>query len=382
MAAMDVGAHVFGYFRERGLSPQAAAGIVGNARQESSLNPNAPGGGLIQGQGGRTSSGTLRQQLDGIYHELTTSERGTLQALRGAKTPAEAALIFSQRFERPGVPMNSNRVKYAEEALRSYGHLTGVPGGGETSSPPPAGGTGEQQAAPNTQELQEVLAQVKALSGPSVLAAGVSPARPSFSAGPTMPEGAKTPAPIQPVQSPQSALLPLIEQAITAAGTASSSSAPAGAPGQQSATEVASGSSHYVNPLPGFTKGRTDMGVDLSAKPGAPIKAIGNAKILGIYSDWYKSQPYVSYELQDGPQKGKVVYVAEQITPTVKAGQTVSAGQQIGVYAPTGTGIETGYGTKGWQTQAQASGNTGDSTHGNSPAGIQFQRLLESLGVR
>lgn len=116
----DAGAHVYDYFRQR-YGPIVAAGIVGNTTQESSNNPNAAGGGLIQGQGGRTSSGTLEQQLHGIDAELRGPERHTLQALKGARTPQQAALIFSKMFERPGIPMNEKRQQYALEALHRYG---------------------------------------------------------------------------------------------------------------------------------------------------------------------------------------------------------------------------------------------------------------------
>lgn len=116
----DAGAHVYDYFRQR-YGPIVAAGIVGNTTQESSNNPNAPGGGLIQGQGGRTSSGTLEQQLHGIDAELRGPERHTLQALKGARTPQQAALIFSKMFERPGIPMNEKRQQYALEAFHRYG---------------------------------------------------------------------------------------------------------------------------------------------------------------------------------------------------------------------------------------------------------------------
>jgi hypothetical protein len=117
----DVGAQVYDYFRSRGYAPAAAAGIIGNFRQESSLRPNAPRGGLDQGQGSRYHPGNLRQQLDGIYSELQGSERHTAEALRGVKGPREAARIFSEKFERPGIPMLSNRERYAQEALQRYG---------------------------------------------------------------------------------------------------------------------------------------------------------------------------------------------------------------------------------------------------------------------
>ena len=212
--------------------------------------------------------------------------------------------------------------------------------------------------------------------------------RPQTSGGPETAAGTPhVPSPLMSTAAPASQLdaqLALVQkigedaapEAPTAEGGISRESSPA-------TSGISQAAGKYVNPLPGFTKGRTDMGVDYSAKPGAPIKAIGNAKILGISPNWYQGQPYLSYELLDGPQKGKVVYVAEQINPSVKAGQRVAAGQSIGTYAQSGTGIETGFGTStGGRTLAQATGNTGDATHGNAPAGIQIQRLLEQLGAR
>jgi TP901 family phage tail tape measure protein len=113
---------IMAFFEAKGLTPAQAAGIVGNMQQESSLNPNAPGGGLIQGQGGRTSHGTTLQQLEGIWRELTGSYSGALGALKKAKTPQEAAWVFSEEFEHPGKPELAKREKYAAEFLRAHPH--------------------------------------------------------------------------------------------------------------------------------------------------------------------------------------------------------------------------------------------------------------------
>ncbi len=117
----DVGSQVIQFFTSKGYSKAAAAGIVGNMKQESSLNVNEPGGGLIQGQGGRTSSGSLNQQLNGVLHELNTGYRGVASALKSAKTPEEAARIFSENFEKPGIPELQNREAYAREAFGGKG---------------------------------------------------------------------------------------------------------------------------------------------------------------------------------------------------------------------------------------------------------------------
>jgi murein DD-endopeptidase MepM/ murein hydrolase activator NlpD len=138
-----------------------------------------------------------------------------------------------------------------------------------------------------------------------------------------------------------------------------------------------SSGSGYVHPVPGFTQERTDQGVDFAGKPGAPIRAIGNGRVLGITSNWYQGQPFVYYELTSGPAKGKVVYVAEQIIPAVRKGDEIRTGQPIGHYASSGTGIETGFATKSGQTLAHAT--TGYTEGQETRAGKEFAAFLKTL---
>ena len=137
----------------------------------------------------------------------------------------------------------------------------------------------------------------------------------------------------------------------------------------------------YVNPIPGATIGRVDMGVDANLSPGKPIVALGNSKVVGILQNWYSGQPFVWFQLLDGPQAGKYWYVAEQITPSVKPGDVVAAGQPVGTYSSSGTGLELGWATASGATLAQATGNTGDAQHNNAPAGQDFRNFLHSLGI-
>lgn len=120
---------VMAYLQGKGLSAAQAAGVVGNLQQESNLDPNAPGGGIAQWIGGRQqnlqafaaqqrkSPNDLTVQLDFLWHELNGSESGALQALKQTTDAASAAQAFSNSFERPGTPMMSNRVNYANQAL-------------------------------------------------------------------------------------------------------------------------------------------------------------------------------------------------------------------------------------------------------------------------
>lgn len=137
----------------------------------------------------------------------------------------------------------------------------------------------------------------------------------------------------------------------------------------------------YVNPLPQVSNWeRTDQGVDASLPVGAPILAAGNGKVLGILQNWFKGQPLLYYQLSDGPDAGKVIYVAEQIIPTVKPGDTLTPGQVIATYAPTGTALETGWATDTGETLARST--TGYTEGEVTPAGRSFRDFLNSLGAK
>jgi murein DD-endopeptidase MepM/ murein hydrolase activator NlpD len=138
----------------------------------------------------------------------------------------------------------------------------------------------------------------------------------------------------------------------------------------------------YVNPLGGdrYITGRTDMGVDFCLNPGEPIRAVGDGVVVGISPNWFEGEPYVWYQLIDGPYAGRYAYVAEQIRVLPRIGTQVSAGQPIAYYTRSGTCIEMGWGSSSWRTLAQAT--TGYYEGERTPAGVSFARFLISLGVR
>ena len=137
----------------------------------------------------------------------------------------------------------------------------------------------------------------------------------------------------------------------------------------------------YQDPFTGerYISGRTDMGVDFCLKPGAAIRAIGDGIVVGVSPDWFRYQPYIWYELLDGPDAGRYVYVAEQITRLVHIGAGLSAGQPVAYYRRQGTCIETGWSASDGATLAQAT--TGYHEGQVTRAGVAFARLLISLGV-
>lgn len=199
---MDVGAHVYEYFRARGLSPAQAAGIVGNTQQESSNNPAAPGGGLDQGQGSRFHPGNLEHQLHGIYDELQTSERGTLQALKAAKGPREAARVFSERFERPGIPDLANRERYAQEALQRYGGRAVVDQHAAQGAQLADGIAPHLESSAGSQAVASLLSQLGQSQQQGSSLASTALARPASAGGPEQAAtGPRVPSQLAPAQS-------------------------------------------------------------------------------------------------------------------------------------------------------------------------------------
>jgi hypothetical protein len=138
--------------------------------------------------------------------------------------------------------------------------------------------------------------------------------------------------------------------------------------------------STYINPLRFVTVWeRTDQGVDAQMPVGAPILAPCRVKILDIEPDWYAGQPLVYWELLQGPDAGKVQYVAEQITAIARPGSVLQQGQAIARYARSGTAIEFGWSTPQGITLARAT--TGYEEGQITPAGRSIRNWLNSLGA-
>jgi hypothetical protein len=143
---------------------------------------------------------------------------------------------------------------------------------------------------------------------------------------------------------------------------------------------VRANNARYINPLPFVTVwGRTDQGVDASMPVGAPIVAPCRVKILAIIPNWFAGQPLVYYELLDGPDAGRIQYVAEQITDIAPAGLILQRGQAIARYAATGTDIEFGWSTINGVTLARAT--TGYEEGQVTPAGRAIRAWLNALGA-
>ena len=159
--------------------------------------------------------------------------------------------------------------------------------------------------------------------------------------------------------------------------------AASGSGGAAGATPASSGGA--VNPFAKastFTAGRTDQGVDFNLAPGDPILAPFAGTVTAINAGWYSGQPQIVLAGAKGtPFAGKFLYLAEQLDPSVKVGQTVNAGDQLATYASSGTGGEIG-----WASDAQgttlARSTTGYTEGQQTPAGSSFRAFLSSLGVK
>lgn len=146
---------IWDYLTGKGLSDNATAGILGNIEQESGGDPQAgslaDGYGVIQWTPGTeyfSGPAPLSAQLPKIIDYINAN--GSIADINAhASTPAEAALYFSQQYERPdpAEANNQNRIDsanlVAKQATVGFGG-TIKPHKGETkkvsSIPNPASG--------------------------------------------------------------------------------------------------------------------------------------------------------------------------------------------------------------------------------------------------
>jgi hypothetical protein len=168
--------------------------------------------------------------------------------------------------------------------------------------------------------------------------------------------------------------------------------APARTPGKHRARPrrpqpPAAGATVYRNPLrniSGLLPERVDMGVDFGGS--GPIYPIGDGVITnatGTSSGW-PGGGWITYRLTDGPGAGLMVYVAEDVTPNVQVGQTVTPSTPIATMFIGGAGIETGWAMPdGSSAESQLPVAGGISGGGPFPTdvGLNFDSLLTTLGV-
>jgi murein DD-endopeptidase MepM/ murein hydrolase activator NlpD len=149
--------------------------------------------------------------------------------------------------------------------------------------------------------------------------------------------------------------------------------------------QLATAGHPYLNPLrqvSGLYSGRVDMGVDFIGT--GPVYAIGNGVVtqatMGNYG--WPGGGWITYQLTNGPAIGEVVYLAEDVVPTVQVGQKVTPHTEIGHMA--GGGIETGWAMLNSASSESELPEAGAITGlGPFPTaiGMNFEDLLLALGV-
>ena len=155
-------------------------------------------------------------------------------------------------------------------------------------------------------------------------------------------------------------------------------------------------SARYVDPLravSGLQGGRIDMGVDYVGS--GPVRALGDGRVTmasdddsGPSSCWGRTcwpGGIVVYRLVDGAFAGKYVYVAENVTVSVHAGQRVRAGERIAIahggfpYMETGWASGSGVETLAIADRHQCSCD--DPGGWSTVEGRNFSSLLVLLGA-
>lgn len=162
---MDNRQYAYNYFLQRGYTPTAAAGIVGNLVQESGVNPVVRPGdsgtahGIAQWRGDRYSGlqnyaaqnkgsvGDLGTQLGYLDYELRNKYGDTYKRLMAAKNVGDATGAFALGYERPkgaetGVAAN---VDGWGNRLAAASSVAGLPAMAQSYSP------GQAAAAPAAQ---------------------------------------------------------------------------------------------------------------------------------------------------------------------------------------------------------------------------------------
>lgn len=124
---------IVNFFMNKGLTKNQAKGIYGNIMQESGGKHNIVSRdghnsyGLAQWTGPRKArlfskygtNPTVNQQLEYLWSELNSTEKGALNALRNTSTVADATKVFMQKFERPAnwAANFKNRLKHANSVV-------------------------------------------------------------------------------------------------------------------------------------------------------------------------------------------------------------------------------------------------------------------------
>jgi murein DD-endopeptidase MepM/ murein hydrolase activator NlpD len=143
----------------------------------------------------------------------------------------------------------------------------------------------------------------------------------------------------------------------------------------------------YLDPLRSVSDlilERVDMGADFAG--AGPVYALGDGVVTNATADneGWPGGGWITYRLTDGPDAGLVVYLAEDVTPTVSAGEQVTPETVIAHMYNGGDGIETGWAMPDGdsaESQLPVAGGIGGDGPFPTAVGLNFDKLLQALGV-
>ncbi len=138
----------------------------------------------------------------------------------------------------------------------------------------------------------------------------------------------------------------------------------------------------YYNPLRAVTSllpQEIDQGVDYCGS--GPVYALGDGVVVNDYEPQWPGGVFISYRLSNGPAEGRYVYLAENVTPSVRVGQRVTPTTVIGVMHDATTCIETGWADPPASPE-RARGHVEYNGKNSTAFGLNFSSLLAALGAR
>lgn len=330
----QVWTYLVGQFEAKGFSEQdaqnAAAGVMGNWMQESSLNSYVSGGqgcgssaafGIAQWCGDRItkakefiasqgkSEDCLGAQIQYAWSELEGGYSSVIDNMKG-KSASEAALIFDQQFEKSTDQQHGNNNR-ENNAANIFAVQTG--------------------------------------------------------AAPASTLGSSTP------------------------GAGSSSSSSSSSSCGSAATDNGECQNPFRD-LKNSGVSRLDGGYDYGGPSGeGPIYAACPAKIILVRtsgSGWpglgtSSGGAYIKYQMTAGKAKDLYMFISEDCTPKVKEGDTVDTSTPICYYKDQGTQLETGWASGGGGTGYVEWSDYNSHGGGNwaSNSGVDVDQFLQSLGL-
>jgi hypothetical protein len=142
---------------------------------------------------------------------------------------------------------------------------------------------------------------------------------------------------------------------------------------------------NYDDPLravAGLTPERVDEGVDYAGS--GPVYALGDGVVTSTKGNW-PDGTFITYRLTDGRAEGRTVYVAENVTPAVTVGQSVTANTVVGILHDSYPDMEIGWAADAYgDTMAADAGqwpSADDAGSVPTAYGVNFNQLLVSIGA-